>query len=112
MYAVVHCSTLQFKMKSSKDNCLTFEEIENSDEPPLDFLLVTADGGGLGYGAECFAEIGRKNGKQILNLGSACLHEETVLHELVHTIGNILFIVTTQLNLISFTGTMLLVGTL
>eukprot|EP00092_Neocalanus_flemingeri_P032495 GFUD01035342.1.p1 GENE.GFUD01035342.1~~GFUD01035342.1.p1 ORF type:complete len:466 (+),score=61.24 GFUD01035342.1:101-1399(+) len=69
------------------DGCITFENIESSNQWRDDFVSITADGGGKGSGTKCFSELGRAGGKQILNLDSSCLRNHTIVHELVHTIG-------------------------
>ena len=76
----------QFKLQSL-ESCITFENIDESQKSRNDFVLITADGGGIGNGPDCFSQLGRQSGEQILNLDSACLQTQIVLHELVHTLG-------------------------
>ena len=90
------CSTIlhfiiQFKLKSG-ESCITFENLGESDKTRNDYILITADGGGVGTGPDCFSHLGRKGGEQILNLDRSCLQKELVLHELVHALGNILLL--------------------
>eukprot|EP00092_Neocalanus_flemingeri_P093457 GFUD01118785.1.p1 GENE.GFUD01118785.1~~GFUD01118785.1.p1 ORF type:complete len:357 (-),score=111.86 GFUD01118785.1:58-1128(-) len=60
-------------------SCISFEDRERKFGP--DYVLITAEG------SDCFSQLGRTGGPQRLNLGSACLTPEIVLHELVLTLG-------------------------
>jgi hypothetical protein len=53
----------------------------------MDYVLITADGGGIDHGNRCFSQLGKISGEQILNLDSACFEEYLILHELFHTLG-------------------------
>ena len=79
--------SFQFKRPSSELPCIVFENIDESNKTRNDFVRITADGGGIGHGPDCFSQVGRISGEQILNLGASCLTPKLVLHELLHTIG-------------------------
>eukprot|EP00092_Neocalanus_flemingeri_P002387 GFUD01002553.1.p1 GENE.GFUD01002553.1~~GFUD01002553.1.p1 ORF type:complete len:448 (+),score=77.44 GFUD01002553.1:123-1466(+) len=68
---------------SEGQSCIIFEE----NQSKIDFVLITADGGGISSGTKCFSQLGRAGGKQILNLDLSCLNNFTIVHELVHSLG-------------------------
>ena len=68
-----------------------FDNLDESTKPRKDYILITADGGGVGNGPDCFSQLGRQSGEQILNLDTRCLTPDLVLHELLHTLGHSFF---------------------
>ena len=78
-------------MAISGESCIVFKNLDETKMTRNDYILITADGGGKGSGPDCFSELGRSTGEQILNLGAGCLHPEDdlVLHELVHALGKV-----------------------
>ena len=78
----------QFKLPSSEEACILFEKLDESTKTRQDYVLITGDGGGVASGVDCFSQLGRQSGEQILNLDKSCLMPALVLHELLHTLGH------------------------
>jgi hypothetical protein len=83
MYKIKH--SVQFKRPSSELPCIVVENIVESNKTRNDFVRITGDGEGIGNGPDCFSQVGRITGEQIL--GASCLTPKLVLHELLHTLG-------------------------
>lgn len=63
--------------------CIRFvhNEIVGGSDTGRDFLEFTSRTNG------CYSAVGRIGGLQVLNLGSACVKYNIILHETVHALG-------------------------
>ncbi|KRZ09729.1 Zinc metalloproteinase nas-6 [Trichinella zimbabwensis] len=58
------------------NSCVRF--VPRTIEP--DYLVINNDHG-------CFSMVGRMQGRQVVSLGSGCLFNEVIVHELMHVLG-------------------------
>ena len=80
---------MQYISERVGGDCIRFREA--AEDHLGVYVKITAGGGRDCPSSSCCSELGRTgNTPQILNLDpDACMHNSTVVHELVHTLGTI-----------------------
>ena len=83
--AVIHA--VMEHLKTRLGGCVGFDLV--AGDPMGDWVLVTATGGGKCLSKSCCSELGHTRGRpQVLQLDpEGCMHNVTITHELLHTIG-------------------------
>ena len=64
------------------NGCITFEHLKTTSQTQADYVMINEDGD-----RNCFNELGRLGGEQILNLDKDCLRNQTIVHKLLRTLG-------------------------